>query len=579
MTTIATLAVKLIADAAEFIQGMDSAERSTQNWATRVGTNLKQVGGQMTATGTRVTAGVTLPLVAAGVAAINMASDLDETKNKVSVVFGDMSADVLGWSQTSATAMGQSQNQALAATATYGNLFITMGLGQKPAADMSMSLVGLAADLASFNNADPSEVLAAIQSGLVGQVEPLRKYGVVLSEAAVQAKAMELGLVDADGELTEAAKLQARYAIIMAQTTTAQGDFARTADGMANQTRIMKAQVADAAAALGVQLLPYALQLIQAISQLVTWFSNLSPGMQKTILIILAIVAVIGPLLMMVGGLVTAIGAIAGVIGAISGPVLIVIAVIAALIALVGALYLAWTQNWLGIRDKFAAFVAWIKPIWQKVWGWIKYYLDYVLAQIRTLYEAFRAALEGDWYTFGEKLREFWDRAWNFIMTIASSAWNWILSSIRNFIVGVINYFQNMDWQQLGRNMIMGIINGVNALREWAIQQMLNFAMAIYQTFMGFFGIHSPSSLMEEMVGKNLAMGITVGFEKNLDMNKLMASTNVNTAAGMTGGGGRGGDINIYLDGQRVVNVHKLIRESHEAILDEIGLALTTAGA
>ena len=147
MTTIATLAVKVIADAKEFISAMDAAERKTQTWSTNVSKKLQDVGSSMTSLGKNMTVGLTLPIVGMGVAAIKAASDLDETKNKVNVVFGDMAESVMEWSKTSATALGMSREQALGAAATYGNLFTSLGLGQKPAADMSTSLVQLASDL------------------------------------------------------------------------------------------------------------------------------------------------------------------------------------------------------------------------------------------------------------------------------------------------------------------------------------------------------------------------------------------------------------------------------------------------
>ena len=99
---------------------------------------------------------------------------------------------------------------------------------------MSTSLVKLAADLACFNNIDPGEALDKLRSGLVGEAEPLRQVGILLSEDAVQAKALALGLAATARELTEADKVQARYALIMEQRPAAQGDFARTSTGLAN---------------------------------------------------------------------------------------------------------------------------------------------------------------------------------------------------------------------------------------------------------------------------------------------------------------------------------------------------------
>lgn len=187
---------------------------------------------------------------------IQGAIDLAETMNKVDVVFGSAGGTVKALGQDAATALGTTQNAALAAAGSFGNLFVSMGLTQKQAADMSVRMVRLAADLASFNNIRPEDALQKLQSGLVGETEPLRALGIALNETQTQAKAMALGFQPVNGQLTEAAKVQARYALILDQSKTAQGDFARTSDGLANQQRIAAAAIEETAAAVGDKLLP-----------------------------------------------------------------------------------------------------------------------------------------------------------------------------------------------------------------------------------------------------------------------------------------------------------------------------------
>lgn len=201
-------------------------------------------------------AAITAAVVTLGIVAVKAASDLNESQNKVAVVFGQSAKVIQDWAKTAAESLGISQQKALEAAGTFGNLFVTMGLGQKPAADMSTAIVGLAADLASFNNANPEEVLIALRSGLVGEIEPLRRFGIAINEETVQLKAMEMGLAKSKDSLSEAAKVQARYALILAQTGTAQGDFARTSEGVANTTRRARAQFEDMQATIGTKLLP-----------------------------------------------------------------------------------------------------------------------------------------------------------------------------------------------------------------------------------------------------------------------------------------------------------------------------------
>lgn len=516
MSTIATLAVKLIGDITGYTKSMTDAEKQAQQTAQNINKNLKKVGGEISGLGRNMTAGLTLPIVGAGLAAVNAASDLEETKNKVSVVFGTMSADVLKWSETSATALGQSRQQALDAAGTYGNLFLALGLGQEPAADMSMSLVQLASDLASFNNANPADVLEALQSGLIGQSEPMRKFGVNLTEAAVQAKAMQMGLADADGELTEAAKVQARYALILEQTTTAQGDFARTADGLANSTRIAKAQLSDAAAQLGLQLLPYVLQAVQWFGKLVTQFQALSPEQQRMILMVAGIVAVAGPLLVIIGSLVTAIGAIIPVITAVAGALAPFALPILAIIAVLALLYLAWTNNWGGIQQKTAAAWEFIKNVIAQGWAFVQQIFQAAMTVIGPLMQAFTAARQGDWYAFGENLRQAWDAAWKLIVQIVQMAWTGIQNAVSNIITNVINFFRNTDWGSVGRNIVLGIASGITAGATAIANAAMSAAQNALQAVQGFLGIHSESTVFEAGVGWEMAAGTASGFRKGL---------------------------------------------------------------
>ncbi len=161
-----------------------------------VGSKLNKIGDKFSSVGKRLTIGVTAPLVAGGVAAFKFASDLGESMNKVDVVFGKASGSVKRFSADAARSLGISQQEALAAAGTFGNLFTAMGIGEQASANMSTSLVELAGDLASFNNVDPTEALDALRSGLTGETEPLKRFGVNINEATLKAKALELGLID-----------------------------------------------------------------------------------------------------------------------------------------------------------------------------------------------------------------------------------------------------------------------------------------------------------------------------------------------------------------------------------------------
>ncbi len=180
------------------------------------------------------------------------AINLNEQLNKTRVVFGAMSDDVIAFASNSVNALGATKAETLTAAATFGNLFRSVKLSEQQSAGMSTTLVQLASDLSSFNNVPIGDVFDALRSGLVGEQEPLRRLGVNLNEMTLKAKALELGLSDGKSVLDANAKAQAAYALIMEQTTLAQGDFARTMyEGANAQRRAGKAAQELAASIMG----------------------------------------------------------------------------------------------------------------------------------------------------------------------------------------------------------------------------------------------------------------------------------------------------------------------------------------
>jgi hypothetical protein len=219
--------------------------------------------------------------ITAGVkTAIDAASDLNEQITKSEAVFGSASDAVLDWSKTTAGAIGVSQEQALEAAGTFGNLFRSIKLGSDQSSDVSKRLVQLAADLASFNNADPGQVLQDLRSGLVGEAEPLRKYGILLSEARVQQVALKDSGKDSVKQLTDQEKALARIQVIFKDTATAQGDFSRTSEGLANQQRILSAEIKDLEANLGTLLLPAFVKITGALVEVTGAASKAVDGLK-----------------------------------------------------------------------------------------------------------------------------------------------------------------------------------------------------------------------------------------------------------------------------------------------------------
>lgn len=193
--------------------------------------------------------------------AIESASNLNETVTKTSQIFGKEALPALEtWADTAATALGQSKQQALDAASSFAIFGKAAGLSGGELVTFSENLTGLASDFASFFNTSPEDAITGISAALRGEFEPIRQYGVLLDDATIRQKALELGIVNTTkNALTPQQRVLAVQAAIFEQTADAQGDFARTSEGLANQQRISAARMADALADLGDALLPVAL--------------------------------------------------------------------------------------------------------------------------------------------------------------------------------------------------------------------------------------------------------------------------------------------------------------------------------
>lgn len=205
--------------------------------------------------------------------AISEASDVGEATNVVRVQFGKASKDILKFARSSDTAFGISQKNALSAAGTFGTFGKSAGLSGKELTKFSTRFIGLSADLASFKNTTPEESIEAIGAALRGESEPIRRYGVLLDDATLRQRALKLGLIETTKQaLTPQQKVLAATAEIYRQTGDAQGDFARTSDGFANQQRILSAQFDTLSGRIGRVFVPIALVATKALNAMFKQF-------------------------------------------------------------------------------------------------------------------------------------------------------------------------------------------------------------------------------------------------------------------------------------------------------------------
>ena len=187
---------------------------------------------------------------------INAASDLEESLNALSVSYGDASEGIAKLGEDAATRLGVTQsafNQAAVRFSAFADRVVGEGGNVEGFVD---DITTRAADFASVFNIDVAEALQVFQSGLSGEAEPLKRFGINLLQSEVQAYALEQGLISVGEQMTEDIKTQARYGLLMQETAKTQGDFANTSDGLANSQRILQANFQDMQATVGGALLP-----------------------------------------------------------------------------------------------------------------------------------------------------------------------------------------------------------------------------------------------------------------------------------------------------------------------------------
>ena len=312
--TLATLLVKIGADASEFGKTLGTAEQRLAATATK-----------MKAIGMELSLAVSLPLAAAGGYALKAAIDAYESEDKFTRAMGGMAESARAFSIGMRDQLGLND---FAIRDNIGTLYLmlsAMGLTADEAYKMATSLTKLSYDLSSLVNEKPEEIFAKLRSGISGEAEPLKVLGILVDEATTKHELYRRGIVQVGTELTNQEKIQGRYLAIMRQSATAHNNLADTITSPANQLRIMREQINLSAIELGQSLLPAlesAMPIIRDVADMVRYgaeaFAKLDPETRKAALGIAAVIAVSGPVLTVAGSYLklgsAAVGAVGGML-------------------------------------------------------------------------------------------------------------------------------------------------------------------------------------------------------------------------------------------------------------------------
>lgn len=542
MTQAGSIFVKIDADVKEAFKGLDDLKTKMGS----VGQDLKKVGGELTTK-------LTLPIALLGGASFKMASDFEESMNKVNVSFGDSADEVKAFAKETLKTYGIAEGTALDMAALFGDMSVSMGLSTDEASKMSTSMVGLAGDLASFKNVSIDRAQTALAGVYTGETEALKSLGIVMTEANLEQFAMSKGIQTSIKDMTQAEKVQLRYAYVMETSKNAQGDFANTSDGSANSMRIMTESLKELSTTFGQQLLPILTPIIQKVTEIVQWFGSLDTGTQSLIINTLLIVASLGPFLMIIGKIITIGGALIGIFTGIS------VAMSGATLA-VGASKIAMVAYTItkGIMSATTAIATTVMTAFGAVMTFITSPIGLVVLAIAGLI-AIGVLLWKNW----DAIKEFAGKLWEGVKVGFDKLWNGIKNFFTSFmkggIIGLINDyllkpFFNIDLFKIGKQMIDGLIKGAGSMLKNMGKFFLDLVPKwIQKPFKLALGIKSPSKIFAGY-GENITEGLVNGIS---DGKKMIEDTSMMMSHDVMGGFDGGGmDVTVHNEQQQVIEIH-----------------------
>lgn len=490
-------------------------------------------------------------LGAAGVASVKLASDLTEVQNVVDVTFGKNADTINKWAKNAATSFGISELQAKKFNGTMGAMLKSMGLSDDAVLDMSTSMTGLAGDFASFYNLPIEEAFQKIRSGISGETEPLKELGINMSVANLEAYALSQGIDKSYDSMTQAEQAALRYNYLMSVSADAQGDFARTNDSLANQLRIAQLEVQNLGGAIGMSLLPMAQGMLgvgidmlgqlkqgfeqggveglisaatNVVGQLLNGFVTAAPslidaGVQILMMVLNGIATLIPTLPQQSQTIITALAN--GIFTLL--PTLIVLgtqilfSLIQGFVSALPSIVESGTNAVLTLGDTIVnnlpqilesgtqLLLSLIQGIASSLprltlMGFeLIFKLSFAIIQnlpqildcgVQILAELIAGFLSmmGDWITLGSDL--------------VQDMWNTITET---------------DWLSLGANIISGIANGILNGAGAIVSAAQDAASRALNAAKNFLGIHSPSRVFRDEVGKMIPQGMAVGVETETD--------------------------------------------------------------
>jgi len=302
MGSLGTIWAELGLKLNKFDEGLRNAEAKIKTAEQKL-EGLQKASERLSSAGKKLTLGISLPLAAAGGAVIKFAMDAEESENLFKESMGNMADAARKWSEELSDSLGLNEYELRKNVGTFNVMLNSMGMGEQAAYGMATSLTKLAYDMASFYNMKPEEAFQKLQAGITGEIEPLKRIGILVNENTIKIYAYTNGIAKQGEKLTEQQKITARYGAIIEQTAKAQGDLERTMDSTTNRVRILKSRAVELAIDFGTLLIPMFEKGIDVLDRIVGWFESLDESQKKMVINMGMATAAIGPFLLILGKL------------------------------------------------------------------------------------------------------------------------------------------------------------------------------------------------------------------------------------------------------------------------------------
>lgn len=269
-TTVGTIGLNMVLNSAGFRRSLQNVQSQANTAGTKISNSFKKIGAAIAA------AFSAKMIVSFGKACIDLGSDLAEVQNVVDVTFTTMSDKVNEWAVNAQKAYGLSETMAKKYVGTFGSMAEAFGFTEQQSYDMATALAGLTGDVASFYNLDQDLAYTKLKSVFSGETETLKDLGIVMTQSALDNYALANGYGKTVSQMTEAEKVTLRYNFVLGQLKNATGDFTRTQDSWANQTRILSLRIDSLKATIGQGLINAFTPVIKVLNTLIDRLSTVS---------------------------------------------------------------------------------------------------------------------------------------------------------------------------------------------------------------------------------------------------------------------------------------------------------------